>query len=223
MKPGNALLAQVREDVLHRTRRTRETATLRRMVRETRLAVDNLVYPMFVVEGRGVKQEISSMPGQHQLSVDKLVEECREAAALRIPGVILFGIPGRKDDAASEAYAEKGIIQEAVRAVKDALPELCVVTDVCLCEYMDHGHCGVVEEGRVLNDPTLDLLERTAVSHAQAGADMIAPSDMMDGRVGAIRRALDRAGFPQTPVMAYSAKFASAFYGPFRVAAESAP
>ncbi|MBI2132691.1 MAG: porphobilinogen synthase, partial [Candidatus Tectomicrobia bacterium] len=142
MKPGNALLAQVREDVLHRTRRTRETAALRRMVRETRLSVDNLVYPMFVVEGGGVKQEISSMPGQHQLSVDRLVEECREVAALHIPGVILFGIPQHKDDAASEAYAEKGIIQEAVRAVKDALPELCVITDVCLCEYMDHGHCG---------------------------------------------------------------------------------
>ncbi len=223
MKAAESLLARVREDVARRTRRTRETAALRRMVRETRLSPDNLIYPMFVVEGEGVKREIPSMPGQHQLSVDRLVEECAEVAGLSIPAVVLFGIPDRKDEAASEAYAEGGVIQRAVRALKGAWPELCVITDVCLCEYTDHGHCGVVEESRVLNDPTLDLLERAAVSHAQAGADMVAPSDMMDGRVGAIRRALDRAGFHQTPIMAYSAKFASAFYGPFRVAAESAP
>ncbi len=223
MSETGSLLAGTRADVANRTRRTRETEGLRRLVRETRLSVDNLVHPMFVVEGEGVKEEISAMPGQHQLSVDRLVEECREVADLGIPAVILFGVPARKDAAASEAYAEEGVTQRAVRALKDALPDLCVITDVCLCEYTDHGHCGVIEEGRILNDPTLDLLERTAVSHARAGADMVAPSDMMDGRVGAIRTALDFAGFPQTPIMAYSAKFFSCFYGPFRLAAESAP
>lgn len=225
MNNSGSLLGSLREDVTHRTRRTRESGALRRMVRETRLSVDRLVYPMFVVEGDGVKQEISSMPGQYQLSVDKLVEDCREVVDLQIPGVILFGIPDHdhKDDQATEAYAENGVVQRAIRALKDAYPDLCVMTDVCLCEYMDHGHCGVVEDGRILNDPTLELLERTAVSHAQAGADVIAPSDMMDGRVGGIRRALDGAGFSQLAIMAYSAKYASCFYGPFRVAAESAP
>lgn len=223
MRDTGSLLTGTREDIIRRTRRTRETATLRRMVRETRLSVDNLLYPMFVVEGEGVKDEISSMPGQYQLSVDALVAECAEVVALKIPGVILFGIPDHKDDAATEAYSDSGVVQEAVRALKSAYPDLCVITDVCLCEYMDHGHCGIVEGDRILNDPTLEFLERTAVSHAAAGADMVAPSDMMDGRVGAIRRALDQAGFAQTPVMAYSAKFASSFYGPFRVAAESAP
>ncbi len=223
MVDSGSLLAGTREDVARRTRRTRETATLRRMVRETRLSADNLIYPMFVVEGEGVREEISTMPGQYQLSVDALVEECAEVAALNIPGVILFGLPGHKDDVASEAYSERGIVQEAVRALKAAHPGLCVITDVCLCEYMDHGHCGIVEGDRILNDPTLELLEKTAVSHAAAGADMVAPSDMMDGRVGAIRRALDQGGYAQTPIMAYSAKFASVFYGPFRVAAESAP
>jgi len=193
------------------------------MVRETHFSVDNLIYPMFVVEGEGVKQEISSMPGQYQLSVDELVKACAEVVALNIPGVILFGIPDKKDDIASEAYHSHGVVQEAVRALKAAYPELCVITDVCLCEYMDHGHCGIVEGEKILNDPSLELLERTAVSHAEAGADMIAPSDMMDGRIGAIRGALDQAGFQQTPIMAYSAKFASCFYGPFRLAAESAP
>ena len=216
-------LSGIRSDVKNRTRRTRETAAMRRMVRETNLSVDNLIYPMFVVEGEGIKQEISSMPGQYQLSVDMLVEDCAEICALDIPGVILFGIPDRKDDIASGAYAEDGVVQNAVRALKEAYPELCVVTDVCLCEYMDHGHCGIIEGEKVLNDPTLELLDKTAVSHAEAGADIIAPSDMMDGRVGTIRSALDASGFAQTPVMAYSSKFASAFYGPFREAAESAP
>ncbi len=223
MADSGSLLAGTREDVARRTRRTRETATLRRMVRETRLSADNLIFPMFVVEGEGRKEEISTMPGQYQFSVDALVEECAEVAALNIPGVILFGIPDHKDDVASEAYSERGIVQEAVRALKGAHPDLCVITDVCLCEYMDHGHCGIVEGDSILNDPTLELLEKTAVSHAAAGADMVAPSDMMDGRVGAIRRALDQGGYAQTPIMAYSAKFASVFYGPFRVAAESAP
>lgn len=223
MANTNSLLTGTRDDIVRRTRRTRETATLRRMVRETHFSVDNLIYPMFVVEGEGVKQEISSMPGQYQLSVDELVKECAEVAALNIPGVILFGIPDKKDDVASEAYHSHGVVQEAVRALKEVYPELCVITDVCLCEYMDHGHCGIVEGDKILNDPSLELLERTAVSHAEAGADMIAPSDMMDGRIGAIRGALDRAGFQQIPIMAYSVKFASCFYGPFRVAAESAP
>lgn len=212
-----------RTDVRRRTRRTRETPAMRRLVRETQVSVDNLVYPMFVVEGKNVRREISSMPGQYQLSVDRLAAECGEVAALGIPGVILFGIPEHKDARASGAYAEEGIVQRAVRALKEAHPELCVITDVCLCEYMDHGHCGVVAGDRILNDPSLALLERTAVSHAEAGADIVAPSDMMDGRVGAIRAALDAAGFAQTPIMAYAAKFASAYYGPFREAAESAP
>ena len=223
MADTNSLLTGVCDDIIRRTRRTRETATLRRMVRETHFSVDNLIYPMFVVEGEWVKQEISSMPGQYQLSVDELVKACAEVVALNIPGVILFGIPDKKDDIASEAYHSHGVVQEAVRALKAAYPELCVITDVCLCEYMDHGHCGIVEGDKILNDPSLELLERTAVSHAEAGADMIAPSDMMDGRIGAIRGALDQAGFQQTPIMAYSAKFASCFYGPFRLAAESAP
>ncbi len=223
MADTDFFLTGTREGVSWRTRRTRETATLRRMVRETRLSTDNLIYPMFVVEGGGIRQEISSMPGQYQFSVDNLVKDCADVVALNIPAVILFGIPDRKDDVASEAYHEHGVIQEAVRALKAAYPDLCVITDVCLCEYMDHGHCGIVEGGQILNDPTLELLDRTAVSHVGAGADMVAPSDMMDGRVGSIRRALDQAGYQQTPVMAYSAKFASCFYGPFRVAAESAP
>ena len=216
-------LSATGSDVKNRTRRTRETAAMRRMVRETHLSVDNLIYPMFVVEGENIKSEISSMPGQYQLSVDRLVADCAEIVALDIPGVILFGIPDHKDGIASEAYAEGGVVQNAVRALKEAYPELCVITDVCLCEYMDHGHCGIIEGERVLNDPTLELLDRTAVSHAEAGADIIAPSDMMDGRVGTIRAALDANGFEQTPIMAYSSKFASAFYGPFREAAESAP
>ena len=206
-----------------RPRRLRETETIRRMVRETRLTADDFIMPFFVVHGRQVRREISSMPGNFQLSVDELVKEVKEAAALGIPGVILFGLPATKDAVGSEAYAKDGIVQQAIRAIKDSVSDLAVITDVCLCEYTSHGHCGVVEEGRVKNDPSLELLARTAVSHAAAGADMVAPSDMMDGRVGAIRESLDEAGFEETPILAYAAKYASAFYGPFREAAESAP
>ncbi len=206
-----------------RPRRLRESSLLRKMIRETTLRVDDLIYPLFAVHGRGVREPISSMPGQYRLSVDELVKEAKDAAGMRIPAVLLFGVPKEKDPRGSEAYAEGGIVQQAIRAVKDTIPDLLVVTDVCLCQYTSHGHCGVVEDGRVKNDPTLDLLARTAVSHVEAGADMVAPSDMMDGRVAAIREALDEAGFQETPIMAYSAKYASSFYGPFREAAESAP
>jgi len=208
---------------IFRPRRLREKSLLRTMVRETTLAVDDLVYPLFVVHGRGVREPIVPMPGQYRLSVDELVKECKDAAGMGIPAVLLFGLPEEKDPRGSEAYAEDGIVQQAVRAVKDTVPDLLVITDVCLCEYTSHGHCGVVEDGTVRNDPTLDLLSRTAVSHAEAGADIIAPSDMMDGRVGAIREALDEATFAETPIMAYSAKYASVFYGPFREAADSTP
>jgi porphobilinogen synthase len=193
------------------------------MIRETTLRVDDLIYPLFAVHGRGVREPIPSMPGQCRLSVDELVKEAKDAAGMMIPAVLLFGLPKAKDPRGSEAYAEDGIVQQAVRAVKDRVPDLLVITDVCLCQYTSHGHCGVVEDGRIKNDPTLDLLARTAVSHVEAGADMVAPSDMMDGRVAAIREALDEAAFPETPIMAYSAKYASSFYGPFRDAAESAP
>src|SRR5918911_1542218 len=206
-----------------RLRRLRRTDALRRLVRETSLAVDDLILPLFVMPGRGVREPIASMPGHAQLSLDELAREVREVAALGVPAVLLFGLPSRKDPLGSEAYDPRGIVQEAVRTVKEHAPELVVVTDVCLCEYTSHGHCGVVEDGYVQNDPTLDLLARTAVSHVEAGADLVAPSDMMDGRVGAIRRALDSAGYAETPIMAYAAKFASAFYGPFREAADSAP
>ena len=208
---------------LYRPRRLRESPLLRKMVRETQLRVDDFVYPLFAVHGRGVREPIASMPGQFRLSVDELLRECKDAASIGIPAVLLFGLPADKDPRGSEAYAEDGIIQQAVRAVKETIPDLLVVTDVCLCEYTSHGHCGVVEEGRVRNDPTLDLLARTAVSHVEAGADMVAPSDMMDERVAAIREALDENGNPETPIMAYSAKYASAFYGPFREAADSTP
>ncbi|HXH84774.1 MAG TPA: porphobilinogen synthase [Candidatus Tectomicrobia bacterium] len=206
-----------------RPRRLREKPLLRSLVRETTLSVDDLVYPLFVVHGRGVRAPIASMPGQFQLSVDELAKEAKDAAGMGIPAILLFGIPAEKDARGSEAWAEDGIVQQAVRAVKDRVPDLLVVTDVCLCEYTSHGHCGVVEQGVVRNDPTLELLARTAVSHVEAGADMVAPSDMMDGRVGAIREALDEASFVETPIMAYSAKYASTFYGPFREAAGSAP
>ncbi len=206
-----------------RPRRLRQNETLRRLVRETHLHVEDLIQPLFVVHGRGVRQEISSMPGCYHLSVDELAKEAKEVAAMGIPGIILFGLPAAKDAVGSEAYAEDGIIQQAARAVKDTVSDLLVITDVCLCEYTSHGHCGVVERGQVKNDPTLELLARTALSHAEAGADLVAPSDMMDGRVAAIREALDEEGFEETPIMAYSAKYASAFYGPFREAAESAP
>ncbi|MFA5027566.1 MAG: porphobilinogen synthase [Candidatus Methylomirabilota bacterium] len=208
---------------LFRTRRLRATETIRRMVREAHLRVDSLILPLFVVHGRNVRREIASMPGNFQLSVDELVKEAKEAAALGIPAVLLFGLPAAKDGVGSEAYARDGIVQEAVRAIKNSVSDLLVITDVCLCEYTSHGHCGVVERGRVQNDPTLDLLAKTALSHAEAGADVIAPSDMMDGRVGAIREALDEGGHEETPILAYSAKYASAFYGPFREAADSAP
>jgi len=208
---------------LYRPRRLRESPLLRRMVRETRLGVENLILPLFAVHGRGVRDPVASMPGVSRLSLDELLKEAKDAASMGIPAVLLFGVPQSKDPRGSEAYAEDGIIQQAVRAVKDTIPDLLVITDVCLCEYTSHGHCGVVEDGRVKNDPTLELIARTAVSHAEAGADMVAPSDMMDGRVAAIREGLDEAGFPETPIMAYSAKYASAFYGPFREAADSTP
>jgi porphobilinogen synthase len=208
---------------VYRPRRLRESPLLRSMVRETSLRIDDFVYPLFAVHGRGVREPISSMPGQFRLSIDELLKECKDAASMGIPAVLLFGLPRDKDPRGTEAYAEDGIIQQAVRAVKDTIPDLLVFTDVCLCEYTSHGHCGVVEDGRIKNDPTLELIARTAVSHAEAGADLIAPSDMMDGRVAAVREGLDESGFPETPIMAYSAKYASAFYGPFREAADSTP
>ncbi len=208
---------------MFRPRRLRETPLLRKLVRETRLAVDDLIYPLFVVHGRGLREPIASMPGQSRLSIDELIKDVKDVAGMGIPGIILFGLPAEKDPRGSEAWAEDGVVQQAVRAVKDVVPDLLVVTDVCLCQYTSHGHCGVVEGGSVRNDPTLELLARVAVSHAEAGADMVAPSDMMDGRVGAIREALDESGYTDAPIMAYSAKYASAFYGPFRDAAESAP
>ena len=206
-----------------RPRRLRRTDLLRSMVRETRLSPSNFIYPLFACPGEGVKREIGAMPGNYQMSVDHIVRECAEVASLGIPAVLLFGLPESKDSDASGAYAEDGIVQRAVRAVKREVPDLLVITDVCLCEYTSHGHCGRIVEGDVDNDSTLDLLARTAVSHARAGADIVAPSDMMDGRVGALRRALDDNGFPSLPILAYAAKFASVFYGPFREAAESAP
>jgi porphobilinogen synthase len=193
------------------------------MTRETHLRPEDFILPLFVRPGKGVKQPISSMPGHSQFSIDLLLKEVEEAKSLGIPGVILFGIPEKKDERGSEAYAEDGIIQKALRAIKEKVKDILVITDVCLCEYTSHGHCGVVKEGQVLNDETLELLARQALSHVKAGADMVAPSDMMDGRVGAIRKALDENQFEEIPILAYSAKFSSAFYGPFRVAAESAP
>lgn len=206
-----------------RMRRLRRNENFRRLIRETVLTVDDLIYPLFVVPGKNVKKEISSMPGVYQMSVDKIVEECKEAEALGIPGVILFGIPEAKDETASGAYDEEGIVQTALRAIKKSKNEMLLVTDVCLCEYMSHGHCGVVADGEILNDVSLELLAQTAVSHAEAGADMVAPSDMMDGRVAAIRSSLDETGYSDTPIMSYAAKYASVFYGPFREAAESTP
>ncbi len=207
-----------------RLRRLRRTEGLRRMVRETELAVDDLIYPLFVQHGRNLREEVPSMPGVFRLSVDQAVRTAEEAFELGVPAVILFGIPARKDPVGEENYDPEGIVQQAVRAIKEAVPELVVITDVCACEYTDHGHCGILTpEGEVDNDPTLELLGRVAVSHAEAGADLVAPSAMMDGQVGAIRRALDEAGFSRVGILAYSAKYASAFYGPFRDAADSAP
>src|SRR5215213_3769937 len=210
---------------VQRLRRTRRTAGLRDLVRETRLSAQNFVYPIFVTAGEDVKNPIASMPGIFQHSINHAVAEALRARDLGIPAVLLFGIPDHKDEAATGAYDREGIVQLATRAIKDAAPELLVVTDVCLCEYMSHGHCGVVEKdtGEVLNDVSLELLARTAASQAEAGADIVAPSDMMDGRVAAIRSELDSEGFENTPIMSYAAKYASAFYGPFREAADSAP
>ena len=208
---------------IHRPRRLRRTEALRRMVRETRLSIDQLILPLFVVPGKGVEKPVASMPGVRQLSIDKTVAECVAVRELGIPAVLLFGIPERKDAEGSEAYDENGIIARAVRAIKSEVPDLVVVTDVCLCEYTDHGHCGLVVDGDVDNDSTVDLLAREALVHAAAGADIVAPSDMMDGRVDAIRELLDEEGFDDIPILSYAAKFASAFYGPFRDAAESAP
>ena len=208
---------------LHRPRRLRRTAALRRLVRETRLDPAHFVLPLFVRAGAGVRTPIASMPGVAQTSVDELVKDAAAAAALGIGGVILFGVPATKDATGSSAWDDAGPVQQAVRALKREVPQLVVITDVCLCEYTDHGHCGVIRDGDVDNDATLELLAREAVSHARAGADIVAPSDMMDGRVAAIRDALDEAGFAQVPILSYAAKYAGAFYGPFREAAESAP
>ncbi len=207
----------------YRPRRLRTTSALRTLVRETRLAPSQLILPLFVRVGSGVRSPVSSMPGVSQTSVDEALVDARAAAALGIGGVLLFGIPAYKDAEGSSAWDDDGPVQQAVRALKRELPELVVITDVCMCEYTDHGHCGILRDGVVDNDATLDLLAREALSHARAGADVIAPSDMMDGRVGAIRRALDDAGFTHVPILSYAAKFASSYYGPFREAAESTP
>lgn len=207
----------------YRPRRLRQNEAFRRMIRETKLSVDDLILPLFAIEGKGVKNPIPSMPGHYQLSTENLVKTAKEAFDLGIPAIILFGLPDKKDPLGTQAYAKKGIVQRAVREVKNKLPDLMVITDVCLCEYTDHGHCGVVEGQTIDNDATLDLLARTALSHAQAGADMVAPSDMMDGRVTEIRTALDENSLSHVPIMSYAAKYCSAFYGPFREAADSAP
>ncbi|MGD0616945.1 MAG: porphobilinogen synthase [Bryobacteraceae bacterium] len=208
---------------IQRMRRTRASAQLRSLVRETRLSPEQFILPLFVCPGEGVRREIGSMPGNYQLSIDELVKECADARRLGIGGVILFGIPEVKDEMASGAHAESGIVQRAVAGIKEGVKDLLVITDVCNCEYTSHGHCGYVVNNDVDNDTTLEWLAKTAVSHARAGADVIAPSDMMDGRVAAIRKALDENGFPSLPILAYAAKYASAFYGPFREAAESTP
>jgi len=207
----------------HRYRRLRKNETIRKMVRETSVSPDDFICPLFVTFGKGQKKPISSMPGCFQESVDKIVKSAKEIYSLGIPSVILFGIPQHKDKIGSSAYDDHGVVQNAVRAIKDKIPELFVITDVCMCEYTSHGHCGVVKDGTVQNDPTLALLSQQAVSHAKAGVDLVAPSDMMDGRVLAIRNALDEEGFSEIPIMSYAAKYASAFYGPFREAAESPP
>jgi len=207
----------------YRARRIRGKEVFRRMVRETSLSVNDLIYPMFSAFGSGIRKEVSSMPGIYQQSIEHIVEEAREAYELGIPAVLLFGIPEVKDAVGSGAYAENGIIQETIRALKKNVPDLAVITDVCMCEYTDHGHCGLIEDGDVDNDSTLDLLCREALSHARAGADMVAPSDMMDGRIQAIRTTLDTNGFDNIPIMSYAVKYASGYYGPFREAAESAP
>lgn len=207
----------------YRPRRFRKNEIFRDIIRETHLRPDDFILPLFVRPGKEVKQSISSMPGHFQLSLDLLVKEVKEAKSLGIPGVILFGIPEKKDERGSEAYSKEGIIQRAIREIKEKVDKILIITDICLCEYTSHGHCGVVREGRILNDETLELLSQIALSHAEAGADMLAPSDMMDGRVGAIRKVLDENHFEEIPILSYSAKYASSFYGPFRIAAESKP
>ena len=208
---------------VHRPRRLRRTEALRGLVRETRLGRDGLIYPMFVCPGKNVRTEVSSMPGVYQQSVDKLVEECREVEQLGLPGIILFGLPEKKDEQGSEAWADDAPVQRAIDAVRNANLKLLVITDVCMCEYTSHGHCGVVRDGEILNDETLKLLAREALSHARAGADIVAPSDMMDGRVAAIRAELDKHQFENVAILSYAAKYCSGFYGPFREAAQSAP
>ena len=208
---------------IHRPRRLRTNKAVRDMVRETNLTQNDLIYPMFVTFGKGVKKKISSMPGCFQMSVDEIVKEAQNAYKLGIPAIILFGIPEHKDDKGTEAYNPKGVVQTAIKAIKDKVPDLVVITDVCMCEYMSHGHCGVIKNGKILNDPTLELLAKEALSHAKAGADIVAPSDMMDGRIMAIRTILDGNGFDDIPIISYAAKYASAFYAPFREAAESTP
>ncbi len=207
----------------YRPRRLRRNANIRRMVRETHLHVEDFIYPMFSAFGENIKKEIPSMPGIYQQSIENIVAEAKEVHALGIPAVILFGIPEEKDAVGSDAYSETGIIQNTIRAIKEAVPELTVITDVCMCEYTDHGHCGIIKDEDVDNDSTLELLAKEALSHAQAGADIVAPSDMMDGRIAALRDILDDNGFEQIPVMSYAVKYASAYYGPFRDAAESTP
>ncbi len=209
--------------LIHRPRRLRRTPALRALVRETRLAREDLILPLFACPGQNVRREIGSMPGVHNLSVDEIAKEAAAAYDLGVSGVILFGLPETKDETASGAYADKGIVQQAVRAIRHSVPEMIVITDTCLCEYTSHGHCGVVRNNEVLNEESLELLARTAVSQAEAGADIVAPSAMMDGQVGAIRESLDAAGFENVAIMSYAVKFASAFYGPFREAADSAP
>jgi porphobilinogen synthase len=208
---------------IHRPRRLRRSEALRGFVRETRLATNGFVYPLFACPGTNVRKEVSSMPGVYQQSVDQVVEECREVAGLGIPAVILFGLPKRKDETGSEASAAHGAVQRSIDAIRKAKLDLLIITDVCLCEYTSHGHCGVVKDGEILNDPTLELLANAALSHARAGADVVAPSDMMDGRVAAIRRKLDENGFSDVAILSYAAKYCSGFYGPFREAAQSAP
>jgi len=219
--PAHVNRAQL--DLRHRPRRLRRTAAMRALVRETRLTPENFIYPLFAVPGEGRRREVASMPGVFQLSVDEIVKEAAAARAEGIPGVLLFGLPESKDDVGSSAFDPEAPVQTAVRALKREVPDMLVVTDVCLCEYTSHGHCGILIDEEISNDPTVEQLARAALSHAAAGADIVAPSDMMDGRVGRIREALDGAGFTQTAIMSYAAKYCSAFYGPFRDAAESAP
>ncbi len=207
----------------YRLRRLRENEKLRALVRETSISISKLIYPLFVVPGKNIKKEISAMQGNFHFSIDKIIEETGKIHELGIPAILLFGIPEHKDSKGSGAYAQKGIVQQAVKAIKKSYPDMIVITDVCLCEYTSHGHCGIIENKKVLNDPSLELIAKTALSHAEAGADMVAPSDMMDGRIKAIRKILDENKFSNIPIMSYAAKYASSFYGPFREAAGSAP